>query len=63
VRREIYSKPTDYSLVGPFLVSLAPWVFHKMLRLPESILTFKGEDFREFLKKHDNGVDLLLEFL
>jgi hypothetical protein len=34
-----------------------------MLRLPELMLTFKGEDCREFLKKHDNGLDLLPDFL
>jgi hypothetical protein len=34
-----------------------------MLRLPDPTLTFKGEDCREFLKKHDNGLDLLPEFL
>jgi hypothetical protein len=34
-----------------------------MLRLPKPTLTFKGEDCREFLKKHDNGLDLLPEFL
>jgi hypothetical protein len=34
-----------------------------MLRLPEPTLTFKGEDCRNFLKKHDNGLDLLPEFL
>jgi hypothetical protein len=34
-----------------------------MLRLPDPMLTFKGEDCREFLKKHDNGLDLLPEFL
>jgi hypothetical protein len=34
-----------------------------MLRLPEPTLTFKGEDCREFLKKNDNGVDLLPKFL
>jgi hypothetical protein len=34
-----------------------------MLRLPEPTLTFKGEDCRELLKKHDNGLDLLPEFL
>ena len=45
------------------LVSLSPQVFCKMLRLPEPTLTFKGEDCRNFLKKHDNGLDLLPEFL
>jgi hypothetical protein len=44
-------------------VSLSPQVFCKMLRLPEPMLTFKGEDCRELLKKHDNGLDLLPKFL
>jgi hypothetical protein len=44
-------------------VSLSPQVFCKMLRLPEPMLTFKAEDCRELLKKHDNGLDLLPEFL
>jgi hypothetical protein len=34
-----------------------------MLKLLEPTLTFKGEDCREFLKKHDNGLDLLPKFL
>jgi hypothetical protein len=34
-----------------------------MLRLPEPTLTFKGEYCRELLKKHDNRLDLLPEFL
>jgi hypothetical protein len=44
-------------------VSLLPQVFHKMLKLPKPTLTFKGEDCRDFLKKHDNNLDLLLAFL
>jgi hypothetical protein len=36
------------------LVSLSPQVFHKMLRLSQPTLTFRGEDCKEFLKKHDN---------
>jgi hypothetical protein len=44
-------------------VSLSPQVFRKMLRLSEPTLTFRGEDCKEFLKKHDNGLDLLPEFL
>jgi hypothetical protein len=44
-------------------VSLSPQVFRKMLRLPEPTLTFKGEDCKDFLKKHDNNLDLLPEFL
>jgi hypothetical protein len=38
-------------------------VFRKMLRFLEPALTFKGEDCREFLKKHDNGLDILPELL
>ena len=34
-----------------------------MLKLLKLTLTFKGEDCRDFLKKHDNGMDLLPEFL
>jgi hypothetical protein len=34
-----------------------------MFKLPEPTLTFKGEDFIDFLKKNDNGLDLLPEFL
>jgi hypothetical protein len=34
-----------------------------MLKLPDPMLTFKGEDCIYFLKKHENGVDLLSEFL
>jgi hypothetical protein len=34
-----------------------------MLKLHEPTLTFKGEDCKDFLKKHDNGLDLLSKFL
>jgi hypothetical protein len=34
-----------------------------MLKLHEPKITFKGEDCRDFLKKHENGMDLLLEYL
>ena len=44
-------------------VSLSPQVFCKMLKLPELTLTFKGEDYRDFLKKHDNDLDFLPKFL
>jgi hypothetical protein len=44
-------------------VSLSPQVFRHMLRLSEPTLTFKGEDSKKFLKKHNNGLDLLLDFL
>ena len=45
------------------LVSLSPQVFHKMLILSEPTLTFKGQDCKQLLEKHDNGLDLLPEFL
>jgi hypothetical protein len=34
-----------------------------MLKLPEPTLTFKGEDYRDFLERNDNGMDLFSEFL
>jgi hypothetical protein len=34
-----------------------------MLKLPKPTLTFKGEDCMDFLKRHENGLDLLPEFL
>jgi hypothetical protein len=33
-----------------------------MLKLPEPTLNFKGEDCRELLKKHNNGLDLLPKY-
>jgi len=45
------------------LVSLSPQVFRKMLKLLEPTLTFIGQDCKWFLEKHDNGLDLLPEFL
>jgi hypothetical protein len=44
-------------------VILSPQVFRKMLKLPEPTLTFKGEDCRDLLKKHDNSLNILLEVL
>jgi hypothetical protein len=34
-----------------------------MLKLSEPILTFKGQDYKKFLEKHHNGLDILAEFL
>jgi hypothetical protein len=34
-----------------------------MLNLPETTLTFKGYDYRDFLKRHEIGLDLLTDFL
>jgi hypothetical protein len=44
-------------------ISLSPQMFHKMLKLPEPTLTFKGDDCMDFLKKHDNNLDLFPKFL
>jgi hypothetical protein len=44
-------------------VSLSPQVFRQMLRFSEPTLTFKGEDSKQFLRNHNNGLDLLPEFL
>jgi hypothetical protein len=45
------------------LISLSPQFFRMMLKLLESTLTFKGEYSRDFLKKHNNGLDLPPEYL
>jgi hypothetical protein len=34
-----------------------------MLKLPERTLTFRGQDYKQFLEKNDNGLDILAEFL
>jgi hypothetical protein len=34
-----------------------------MLKLPEPTLTFKGEYCKDFLRKHENGLDILHKFL
>jgi hypothetical protein len=43
-------------------LSFSPHVFRKMLRLSEATLTFRGQDCKQFLKKHDSGLDLLPKF-
>ena len=62
-RENIYFKQIIIPLRYHSLVSLSPRVFCKMLRLSEPTLTFRGEDCKEILKKHDNELDLLPEFL
>jgi hypothetical protein len=44
-------------------VSLAPSIFKKMLKLPEPKLTYKGEEARNFLRRKNNGIELLQEYL
>jgi hypothetical protein len=44
-------------------VSLSPQVFRKMLKLSKPTLTFRGQDYKKFLEKHDNGLDILAKFL
>ena len=44
-------------------VSWSPHVFCQMLRLSEPTLTFRGEDCKQILAKHNNGLDLLPHLL
>jgi hypothetical protein len=44
-------------------VSLSPQVFREMLKLSKPTLTFRGQDCKQFLEKHDNGMDILADFL
>jgi hypothetical protein len=46
-----------------FQISLSPKVFRKMLTLPDPMPTFKGENCKQFLKKHGNELDLLPKLL
>jgi hypothetical protein len=62
VERYIPSQQT-IQLWDHYLISLSPQAFLKMLKLPGPMLTFKGKDCRELLKKNDNRLDLLPEFL
>jgi hypothetical protein len=61
--KTIFSNQRIIQLWDHSRVSLSPQVFRKMLRLPDPMPTFKGENCREFLKKHDNELDLLPKFL
>jgi hypothetical protein len=44
-------------------VSLSPRLFHEMLKLSNPTLTFRGQDYKQFLEKHHNGLDILADFL
>jgi hypothetical protein len=44
-------------------ISLVSLVFRKMLKLTKPTNTFKGEEARNFLKKKNNGLNLLQEYL
>ena len=50
-------------LQGESLISQAPLVFKKMLKLPESIITFNGDEAKNILKERNNGLELLQEYL
>jgi hypothetical protein len=60
---QVHSKPENYTTPRSFFDFSFTASFHKMLNLLESTLAFKGEDCRYFLKKHNNGLDLLPEYL
>jgi hypothetical protein len=44
-------------------VSLAPSIFREMLKLSEPNLVYKGEEAINFLKRKNNGIKLLQEYL
>jgi hypothetical protein len=44
-------------------VSLSPHLFRKMLKLPKPTLTLRGQDYKQFLEKHHNRLDILADFL
>jgi hypothetical protein len=44
-------------------ISLSPQLFRKMLKLSNPTLTFRGQDCKQFLEKHHNGLDILEKFL
>jgi hypothetical protein len=45
------------------LVSFSPQVLCKMLKLSEPTLTFRRQECKQFLEKHNNGLDILANFL
>jgi hypothetical protein len=44
-------------------VSFSPQLFHEMLKLLNPTLTFRGQDYKHFLEKHHNGLEILANFL
>jgi hypothetical protein len=40
-------------------ISLAPSIFKKLLKLPNSTLTYKGNKTITFLKGRNNGIEIL----
>jgi hypothetical protein len=44
-------------------ISLVPSIFREMLKLPEPNMVYKGEEARNFLKRKNNGIELLQEYL
>ena len=44
-------------------VSLSPQLFREMLKLSKPTLMFRGQDCKQFLEKHHNGLDILADFL
>jgi hypothetical protein len=58
ISEKIIIPPQDRSFV-----SLSPQVFRQMLRLSEPTLTFRGEDCKQFLENHNNGLDLFPHLL
>jgi hypothetical protein len=53
----------DIPLHNSSHILLAPSIFREMLKLPEPNLVYKGEEARNFLKRKNNGLELLQEYL
>jgi hypothetical protein len=44
-------------------ISLTPSIFKKMLKIPETIMTFKGDEAKYFLKDINGGCELLQKYI
>jgi hypothetical protein len=45
-------------LQGESPISLIPSIFKKMLKLPEPMIIFKGDEAKNFLKERNNKLEL-----
>jgi hypothetical protein len=69
--KEVVSSCTEKYIPGQTIiplrdhspVSLSPQLFREMLKLSKPTLTFRGQDCKQFLEKHHNGLDILADFL
>jgi hypothetical protein len=57
------SKRRVIQIQGESLISLAPLVFRRMLRLPNPTMTLKNVEVDDFIKSHSRGIKFLEIFL